>query len=142
MKTSQTGRDLIKFFEGEKLKAYKCPAGLFTIGIGSTFYEDGSKVKLGDIITKERSAQLFTNTLIPFEKIVNAGAKRVLKQQEFDALVSHAFNCGKSETLYKLVNAKSPDLKAWWENHYITGAGIPLKGLVNRRKAETKLYFS
>ena len=70
MKITQIGIDLIRFFEGEKLTAYKCPANVFTIGIGSTFYEDGTKVKSGDVITKERSAELLLNTLIPFEAIV------------------------------------------------------------------------
>lgn len=141
MKTSQVGKDLIKFFEGEKLTAYLCTSGKPTIGIGSTFYEDGTKVKLGDKITKERSAQLFDNTLKKFEDIVNSSAKKRLSQNEFDALVSHAFNCGKSETLYKLVNGKSPELRTWWETHYILSNGKPSKGLINRRKAETKLYF-
>lgn len=141
MKTSQIGIDLIKFFEGEKLEAYKCPAGLWTIGVGSTFYEDRRSVMRGDKITKERSNELLKNTLIPFEKIVNSSAKIPLKQNEFDALVSHAFNCGKSENLYKLVNSKDPNLKEWWESHYITGGGKVLNGLINRRKAETKIYF-
>ena len=141
MKTSQIGIDLIKFFEGEKLTAYKCPAGIFTIGIGSTFYEDGSKIKQGDTITKERSAELLLKTLIPFEKIVNSSLKIVLKQNQFDALISHCFNCGKSNTLFKMVNENSPLLKIWWETHYVMGAGKILKGLQNRRKAETKIYF-
>lgn len=141
MKTSQIGIDLIKFFEGEKLKAYLCPAGIWTIGIGSTFYESGLKVKQGDYISKERSSELLLNTLIPFENIVNSSLKIKVSQNQFDALVSHDFNCGKSGTLYKLVNSKSTLLRDWWETHYITGNGIKLKGLQNRRKAETKLYF-
>ena len=144
MKTSQAGIDLIKFFEGEKLNAYMCPAGVPTIGVGSTFYEDGKKVKIGDKITKERSIQLLINTLKPFEKQVDTKIKIDINQQQFDALVSHTFNTGGSETLFKLVNAKSSKeaIKHWFESRYITGGGKVLDGLIARRKAEAKLYFS
>lgn len=143
MKTSQIGIDLIKFFEGEKLKAYKCPAGVWTIGVGSTFYEDGSKVKQGDIVTKERSTELLLNTLKPFEEIVDRKITIDINQQQFDALVSHTFNTGGSDTLFKLVNQKATDksIRLWFETKYITGGGVFLKGLVARRKAEAKLYF-
>lgn len=79
MRTSQIGKDLIKFFEGEKLTAYVCPAGVPTIGVGSTFYEDGAKVKIGDKITKERSAQLFTNTLKPFEQRIQLKKNELIR---------------------------------------------------------------
>ena len=144
MKTSQIGIDLIKFFEGEKLTAYKCPAGIWTIGVGSTFYEDGSKVKQGDKITKERSTELLLNTLKPFEETVNYKIKVPIKQQQFDALVSHTFNTGGSETLFKLINGGSTDksIKDWFEKKYISANGKVLKGLQSRRKAEAKLYFT
>lgn len=142
MKTSQIGLDLIKHFESEKLKAYKCPAGLWTIGIGSTFYEDGSKIKPGDKISKDRAKELFLNTLIPFENIVKTKIKVPLKQNQFDALVSHTFNTGGSDTLFRLINEKASlkDIEFWWLNKYITAKGKVLKGLVARRKAELKIY--
>ena len=144
MKITQIGIDLIRFFEGEKLTAYKCPANVFTIGYGSTFYEDGTKVKAGDVITKERSAELLLNTGIPFEAIVNTKVTVEIKPQQFDALVSHTFNTGGSNTLFRLVNQKAPDdeIRAWFETRYIMGGGVVLAGLVKRRKAEAKLYFS
>ena len=144
MKITQIGIDLIRFFEGEKLTAYKCPANVWTIGVGSTFYEDGSKVKSGDVITKQRSSELLLNTLIPFEKIVNTKVTIEIEPQQFDALVSHTFNTGGSNTLFQLVNQKAPDaeIKAWFETRYIMGGGVVLAGLVKRRKAEAKLYFS
>lgn len=140
MITGQKGIDLIKHFEGEKLKAYLCPANVPTIGVGSTYYEDGSKVKIGDIITAERSTNLLKNTVRIFELIVNRNLTRTVTQNQFDALVSFCFNCGSSETLFKLVNENSPLLGEWWKNHYITGGGVKLKGLIIRRAAEYELY--
>ena len=75
MQINKEGIDLIKKFEGCRLKAYKCPAGIWTIGYGNTFYEDGMKVKEGDVITQERAESLaafvitqFAVTIAPFIK--------------------------------------------------------------------------
>jgi lysozyme len=59
MKTSQVGVDLIKSFEGCKLTAYKCSAGVNTIGFGNTYYTNGNKVKIGDKITQDEANKLF-----------------------------------------------------------------------------------
>jgi len=139
MKTSEEGKDLIKMFEGLRLKAYKCSAGVPTIGFGNTFYEDGTKVKMTDSITLERARSLFDMLLPKYEKIVLNKVKRPLKQNEFDALVSHTYNTGGSSTLFKLVNANS-DCSSWWLNKYTTANGKRLKGLVERRKQEYELY--
>ena len=139
MKTSEEGKDLIKKFEGVRLKAYKCSAGVPTIGFGNTFYEDGVKVKMSDSITLERARILFDMLLPKYEKIVLNKVKRVLKQNEFDALVSHTYNTGGSSTLFKLVNANL-DCSSWWLNKYTTANGKKLKGLVERRKQEYELY--
>ena len=142
MKTSQIGIDLIKFFEGFKSKPYLCPAKVPTIGYGSTMYADGTKVKLSDPnVTELKAEELLKNTLTNYENTVLKNIKIPLKQQEFDALVSHTYNTGGSQTLFKMVNEKNPLLKTWWETHYIMGGGKQLKGLVNRRLAETKIYF-
>ena len=142
MKTSQIGIDLIKFFEGFKSKPYLCPAKVPTIGYGSTMYADGTKVKLSDPnVTELKAEELLKNTLTTYENTVLKNVKVPLKQQEFDALVSHTYNTGGSQTLFKMVNEKNPLLKTWWETHYIMGGGKQLKGLVNRRLAETKIYF-
>ena len=61
MKISEEGKDLIKLFEGVRLKAYKCSAGVPTIGIGNTYYPNGDKVKMGDTITLEQAIDLFEN---------------------------------------------------------------------------------
>ena len=139
METSEVGKDLIKKFEGVRLRAYKCSAGVPTIGFGNTFYENGVKVKMSDSITLERARTLFDILLPKYEKIVLNKVKRVLKQNEFDALVSHTYNTGGSSTLFKLVNANL-DCSSWWLNKYTTANGKKLKGLVERRKQEYELY--
>jgi len=105
MKTSEIGKDLIKKFEGVRLKAYKCSAGVPTIGFGNTFYEDGEKVQMNDTITLERARDLFDMLLPRYEKIVLKKINVQMKQNEFDALVSHTYNTGGSSTLFRLVNA-------------------------------------
>jgi len=144
MKTSQIGIDLIKHFEGFISKPYLCPAGVATIGYGSTKYVDGKKVKLNDKATNENEATLLLkNTLTIYENIVNKKVKVQLKQSQFDALVSHTYNTGGSNTLFNLINneANAESIKKWFETKYISANGKLLKGLVERRKAESKLYF-
>lgn len=144
MRTSQIGIDLIKYFEGFISKPYLCPANVPTIGYGSTMYADGSKVKLTDkSITKDEAEELLRETLKDYENIVSRKIKVEIKQNQFDALVSHVYNTGGSNTIFKMVNENTNDmvLKIWWENHYIMGGGQKLKGLIARRKAETKIYF-
>jgi lysozyme len=133
---------LIKHYEGCELKAYKCPANIPTIGYGSTFYENGAKVKMGDKITQEWADALLMNVLPKFQNIVNKNIKVSLKQNEFDALVSFCFNCGSSETLFNMINNKSPlaSITEWWRTHYIKGGGVELEGLKNRRASEAHLF--
>jgi len=145
-KTSKRGLDFIAQEEGVVLKPYKCSAGIPTIGIGSTYYEDGSKVKMTDApISKERAIQLFQNVLIHYEMCVYTSTRDDINQNQFDALVSLAFNIGtnalKKSTLLKRVN-KNPngaDIEGaflMWKN----AAGKPI--LLNRRKREYALYSS
>lgn len=144
MKTSQIGIDLIKHFEGFISKPYLCPAGVATIGYGSTKYVDGKKVKLNDKAINENEATLLLkNTLTIYENIVNKKVKVKLKQSQFDALVSHTYNTGGSNTLFNLINneANNESIKKWFETKYISANGVKLKGLIERRKAESKLYF-
>ncbi|CAB4128054.1 Endolysin/autolysin [uncultured Caudovirales phage] len=140
MKTGQKGIELIKKFEGCKLTAYKCPAGLMTIGWGNTYYSNGAKVKVGDKITQAQADELLLTLLPKYEKTVNNNIKVALTQNQFDALVSFCWNCGSSNTLFSKVNLNASDLMEWWKNHYIMGGGKVLQGLVNRRKAESELY--
>jgi lysozyme len=148
MKISQTGIDLIKSFEGLKLSAYKCSANVATIGFGSTFYPDKSPVKMGDKLKDIKQAEeLLKATLIQFENNVSALFFNVeLKQNQFDALVSFAFNLGTGalakSTLFKKVklNPNDPTIEIEF-NKWVNAGGKKLPGLIRRRKAEAKLYF-
>jgi len=144
MTTSPIGVALVKEFEGCSLKAYLCPAKKPTIGYGNTFYANGSKVKIGDTITQEQADELLRQTLKGFESIVSKRIKAPLNQNQFDALVSHTFNTGGSNTLFKLINEKAgiDTIKNWWITRYIQADGKTLKGLVLRRNAEFNLYIS
>lgn len=141
MKTSQNGINLIKSFEGCKLTAYRCPAGIPTIGFGNTFYKNGNKVKLGDKITQEQADELLVNLLPRYEQTVLNNIKVALNQNQFDALVSFCWNCGSSKTLFNLVNQKSEHVYDWLISHYVMGGGKVLQGLVKRRKAEAELFI-
>ena len=102
---------LIKLFEGFSAKPYKCPAGVPTIGYGSTFYEDGTKVKMTDSpIAEARGMDLLANVVNDFSKQVNKLIKAEINQNQYDAIVDFAYNVGvanlASSTLLKKVNAK------------------------------------
>lgn len=90
----------------------------------------------------EANALLIADLRI-FEKGVNHRANICLEQHQFDALLSHAFNCGFSETLYRLINTKpadSKEIKDWFTQRYITANGVPLKGLKYRRNDEYQIW--
>jgi lysozyme len=140
MTTSPIGVALIKEFEGCSLSAYLCPAKKPTIGYGNTFYANGTKVKMGDTINQEQADELLRQTLKSFEAIVKKKVKVPLNQNQFDALVSHAFNTGGSDTLFKLIN-EGQDVKDWRTTRYVQADGMTLKGLVRRRKAEYNLFM-
>jgi len=143
METSEKGIALIKRFEGLKLNAYLCSAGVPTIGYGNTYYPNGTKVKLGDTISKEQADELLKDILKKFEAIVKRKLKVKVSQNQFDALVSHTYNTGGSDTLFRLINtgADKQTIKDWIETRYITANGVKLNGLVRRRKAESDLFF-
>ncbi|MGK4197935.1 lysozyme [Fusobacterium sp. HC1336] len=142
MKISDKGIEfLIKEEGGIKLKAYKCQAGIWTIGVGHT----GKGVKEGMEITKEKAIELLKGDLRRFENVVNKSIKVTLKQHEFDALISLAFNIGASafskSTLVKRINAGSDmkDVEEAWKM-WRKGGGKVLPILVRRREREVKMY--
>ena len=145
MKTSSNGTSLIKEFEGFVANAYLCPAKVWTIGIGTTIYPNGVKVKKGDKCTLEQALEYLQHDLKSFEKTVNESVKVPLSQNQFDALVSLAYNIGsgafKNSTLLKKLNAKdyagAADQFLVWNR----GGGKVLKGLVRRREAERALFL-
>ncbi|SIT20259.1 lysozyme [Chryseobacterium gambrini] len=145
MKTSPKGIQLILSFEGFSAKPYLDSAGIPTIGYGNTYYPGGKKVTMKDLpITKEKGAELFASVLPTYEKIVLGKIKIQLTQNQFDALVSHTYNTGGSDTLFSLINKKSDaeSIRNWFTTKYTTAGGKVLAGLVRRRNAEADLFFA
>jgi len=141
MKTSQRGINLIKSFEGFRSKAYKCPAGVWTIGYGST-----SNVREGMVISEQQAETMLRNDLMTAENAVN-NQRLDINQNKFDALVSFVFNCGsgnfaKSTLLKRIkINPHDPSIYKWFAV-WNKGGGKVLPGLVRRRKEEAELYFT
>lgn len=141
MKTSQEGIDLIKRFEGFSSVAYLCPAGVWTIGYGHT-----AGVHEGDSIDEDAAEDFLREDLADAEGAVGRYVKAPLKQCQFDALVSFAYNLGAgnlySSTLLKMVN-RNPDDPAIRKEfgRWVYAGGRVLPGLVNRRRAEADMYF-
>jgi lysozyme len=148
LKLSQRGLELIKSFEGLKLKPYLCPASIPTIGFGNTYYPDGTKVKLTDpAITQEKAEELLKFLLVTYEKAVDSFCRDDISQGNFDALTSFAYNLGngnlQKSTLIKKVNANPKDVTIADEFlKWNKANGSVLKGLTRRRQAEANLYFS
>ena len=146
MRIGKKGLALIKEFEGCKLQSYKCPAGVWTIGIGSTRYADGTPVKANQALPGEAAAlHLLAQTLAPYEYAVNAIGKP-LTQNEYDALVCLCYNIGSgnlaSSTLVKML--KAGDSKAEVAKQFLRwnkAAGKELAGLTRRRNAEAELFL-
>jgi len=148
MKLDKKGYDLIKEFEGLKLKPYLCSASVPTIGYGSTYYENGKKVKLTDApITKERADALFQIVADDFAKRVVPLIKKPLTQNQFNSIVSFAFNLGvralQNSTLLRLVNINPNDANIAKEFlKWNKAGGVVVKGLTNRRIKESTLYYT
>jgi lysozyme len=108
MKISAKGIKLIKELEGNWLTAYQCPAGVWTIGVGHTGKVGLKKICKGMKITDKQSTALLKSDIKSFEKAVNTYVLVKLTQNQFDALVSFAFNEGagnlKKSTLLKMLN--------------------------------------
>ncbi len=141
MNISQNGINLIKKFEGCRLTAYKCPAGVWTIGYGHTGSIAGPNVK----ITQETANSLLSQDLIVHSNNVSRLVKVPLTQNQFDALVSFEFNVGfgalKSSTLLRLLNQKKYNEAANQFDRWIYANKKILQGLVNRRKEEKALFL-
>jgi len=138
MQTSQKGIDLIKQHEGCRLKAYRCPAGVWTIGYGHT----GVDVKPGQAITQAKAEQLLRQDLRKFEAhVLKFDSHYDWTQNEFDALVSFAFNVGSINQLTdKKTRTKAQIAQAMLL--YNKAAGKVLPGLTRRRQAERALFLT
>ena len=137
-KISEKGLNLIKQFEGCRLRAYQCSAGVWTIGYGHT-----ARVKQGQTITQAQAEEYLKQDCRKFENYVNNKAyvpvTAQLNQNQFDALVSFAFNCGQGN-LKTLCAGRSTAQIAAALPKYNKAAGKVLSGLVRRRAAEQALF--
>jgi lysozyme len=147
MKLDNKGIKILEELEGLELKSYKCSADVWTIGLGNTFYEDGSKVKEGQSISKERAYLLFNLISKKFEKAINENVKVNISQNQFNALFCFVYNIGitgfKNSTLLRLLNINSKDdniAKQFLRWNKING--VESRGLTNRRIKESSLYFT
>lgn len=161
----------IKKFEGletltpdkQHVKAYICPAGVPTIGYGNTFYSNGQKVSINDIITVQRAEEILRWTVGLFANDVKILVKSKITENQRASLISFAYNVGSDididtipeglgdSTLLKKVNADPSDLtivnefmkwdKAWVTKNEVREL-IALPGLIKRRKEEAQLYFT
>lgn len=136
------GLELIKSFEGLRLKAYKCPAGVWTIGYGHT-----KGVKEGDVITEEEAEEMLKRDLVSFEINTRAAIIPKLTEHQYDALTSLAYNVGmgnfRKSTLLRLINmgvTAREDIEGQFMR-WVYAGGKKLTGLVRRRTAEVELYF-
>lgn len=147
MKLSANGFKLLGELEGIVLRPYRDSVGIPTIGIGSTYYEDGTKVKMSDkAITKERAIQLAKNVVKSFEAQVNKAILPTMVQNQFDAMVLLCYNIGESgfarSSVVRNFNAgnlqKAADSFLLWNK----AGGKVVRGLVNRRNIERTLFLS
>ena len=141
MKTSPKGIALIKEFEGLRLKAYKCPGGVWTIGYGHI-----AGVNPEMTITAEQAEKLLMEDLIVIENAVNT-QNLSINQNQFDALVSLIYNIGignfQKSTLLRKARINANDNSIMDEFlRWVYSKGRVLPGLQRRRLREMKLYFS
>ena len=141
MKTSENGINLITSHEGLRTRAYRCPAGVWTIGYGHT-----KGVKEGQVVTVRQAIDFLKEDLESAENTVSKHLPGI-NQNQFDALVSFVFNVGagsfgRSTLLRKAkINPNDPSIDEEFAKWHKAG-GESLKGLVRRRADEAKLYFS
>lgn len=148
MLLKQEAIDLIKEFEGLRLTPYLCSAGVPTIGYGSTFYLNGTKVTLQDpLITKQEANQLLDNTL---QKVFIPGVLRacpvlIAHPNKLGAIVSFAYNLGigrlQASTLRRRINEQNWQAAAQELLKWNLNLGKPSKGLIRRREAEKALFL-
>jgi len=140
MSPSDKALELIRQFEGLRLAAYKCPAGVPTIGYGTT-----KGVKMGMTVTKDEAERLLQADVYPFSQQINKLVKVKLNQNQFDALVSFVYNVGAGafaeSTMLKLINQSLLDDAANQFVRWNKANGEVLPGLTRRRMAERDLFL-
>ena len=145
MHISPSGIDLICNFEGKRLTAYDDGVGVWTIGFGTTVYPNGIKVMKGDTCTEAQAKTYMAHDLKKFEATVNKAVTVQLNQNQFDALVSLAYNIGTNafskSTLVKKLNANDIRGAADQFDLWVNAGGERMQGLVNRRTVEKALFL-
>lgn len=136
MKVSQNCINLIKKYEGCRLQAYKDIGGVLTIGYGHT-----NNVKINDVITQDEADNLLLEDIKKYEKKVDKYSKYNFSQNEYDALVSFAYNIGSIDGLTKC-GRRSKEVIGKKILEYCKCNGKKVQGLYNRRLDEYKLYTS
>jgi lysozyme len=147
MNPSQNCINLIKEFEGLRLRSYLCPAGIWTIGYGSTRWLDGTPIVQGQQVTMDQAEELLA---MDIKRIAERIPELSLNQNQYDAVVSFVYNLGigafVNSTLYRKIknnrmDASIRDEFMRWTKARVKGKLTELRGLVRRRQAEANLYF-
>ena len=146
-KLSNDGMQLLKELEGFRSKPYLDGAKVPTIGYGSTYYKNGTRVTMNDVaISQFEATELLEDLLVHYVRTIDCYTRDDIKQHEFDALVCFAYNVGdkafKKSTLLKKINANASaeEIKEQFLR-WVNVNGKPDKGLRNRRLKEINLYF-
>lgn len=154
MKMSANGLEKLKEWEGVILHVYRDAAGLKTIGIGHLLTESekktgvikiaGNLVEYADGITERQALDLLAQDVAPAEAAVNKAVVVPINQNQFDALVSFAFNVGtngmRSSTAIAMLNAGKVEQVAPWLAKWNKAGGRVNDGLIVRRRNEIKLF--
>lgn len=121
---------------------------LYSIGYGTQFYEDGTRVRANDVISAEKAESMFLKALNNAGAAVTKYVKVSLNQAKFDALTSFAYNIGEGRfsgsQLVKKINerASTTEIQAVWQGSFVTFEGKYLQGLADRRAREYALFAS
>lgn len=146
MNISKSGIELIKRFEGLRLKAYQDSVGVWTIGYGWAQPVDGKKVGPGMQIDQATADRLLKCGVVQYEQGVNQLVKVKITQGQFDALVSFAYNLGlrslSTSTLLQRLNDGDKQGAADQFGRWVNAGGKRLDGLVERRAAEREMFLS
>jgi lysozyme len=145
MNLDQSGFDFLVQEEGLELTAYQDIRKIWTIGIGQTYYADGSPVKEGDTLTEQGAYDLFDATSKEFQsKVSNTNPN--LTQNQFSALFSLCWNIGisgyENSTVHRLVSANPEDPNIEQAFYMWKRAGNNPTALLGRREREYQLYIS
>jgi lysozyme len=145
MQINDAGLDIIKLFEGFRAEPYLCPANVWTIGYGTTQYQDGARVSENDpSITEEDAVALLLESATKFGRVIEGLTPVDLTENQFSALVSFSYNVGtgnyrastlRSKLLRQEYNEAADEFPKWCR-----AGGRILPGLVRRRAAERALF--